>query len=427
MLANRNDISECNKPREKYVSMAACLAIVAPSIISLFNGAIRSVITIPFKLDTVFIYGVFVFIFILSLSRIIKRSLTTHSIFVAIAISIISYLITFLINSNNTTYFINIGIDFLIRSIPWLLVGFAVRDYRVMKKYINLSGVIIITSFSYNFFILKANLFGDGFYSQQYSYTLLIAAIIFTNSIYEKKRFYNIVLLFFTLILMTLLGARGPLVCYILYVGLKNYVSLRLNIKKVTLNLAITTITVILIYVFHPYILNKLLFLSNKMNLSTRIIHRILGGAYFLDNSRVSLVEYSIELLKQYPLLGVGVGNDRLLLANKIGVANSLSEVVGWYPHNIFLEILLHFGIIIGSILIIYMLRIMYVSVRKIKNKDVIDIISIFIGIGFFPLFFSSSYIESPIFFVLIGMCLYQYEMYMSRTKKKNLTTNIIC
>ena len=123
----------------------------------------------------------------------------------------------------------------------------------------------------------------------------------------------------------------------------------------------------------------------------------------------MSLITHSVDLLKQHPLLGVGVGYDRILLAERMGAVDALSEAAGWYPHNIFLEMLLHYGLFIGGLLILLLLRIVYVTAIK-GSGDASDLICVFAAIGFFPLLFSGSYLTSPEFFGFLGLCLYRYR-----------------
>jgi hypothetical protein len=321
-------------------------------------------------------------------------------------------------NSYYYEYFTNLGVDFLIVSVPWLIVTYAVRDYKIFKKYLYISIVIVMVSFMVNLFVFGVEMLGGYTYTQQYTYMLLPVAIILLDAIYDKKSVINITLFLVSIIFMFSMGARGPLVCVILYMLLKNYVTFNFNLKKAVLNSGLLTLILVPLYVFFQDIISYLFTLFQNMNLSTRTIVRLMESSFFEDNARNLLTKYSIDLIKEYPLIGVGMGKDRMLLADKMGSTNLLAEAVGWYPHNIFLEILLHFGVFIGGAVILLMIRVIYISTFKSNNKDVTDITCIFIGIGFFPLFLAGSYITSPLFFALMGICLYQYKHIRAGRKK---------
>jgi O-antigen ligase len=418
LLINHTNKEGTISSNERLVCISASIVIVAPSIISLFNNLIRSIIILPFKLDTLFIYGIFSIIILLSLKKILNR--VTFSIYLVIAIILFGYLISFMLNSYYSELFVNLGVDFLLKSAPWLIVAYAVRDYYQFKKYLYISALIIFVSFMMNLYVFGIDMLGGDTYTQEYTYMLLTTAIILVDAIYDNKRILlNTLLLLISILFMFSMGARGPLVCLVLYVLLKNISFYYQRPKKAIFNSILLTVIGIPIYFFFNNILAKLLPLFQNMNFSTRTIQRILEGSFFEDNSRNSLIEYSIDLLKEYPFMGVGVGNDRILLAEKIGSNNIFAEAAGWYPHNIFLEILLHFGLFLGGIFIFFIIKAIYVSVFKNKNKEAADIICIFIGIGLFPLFFSRSYITSPDFFALMGFCIYQYKIL--RIYKKEL------
>ncbi|MBS4025866.1 MAG: hypothetical protein KGZ96_09360 [Clostridia bacterium] len=416
MAINKKNTEEFTNMSERLVCLTACLVIVAPSVISLFNSIIRAFITLPFKMDTLFIYLVFLLIFLFSLKTILNRS--TPLIYVVISLLLFGYLITFMFNSYYYEYFTNLGVDFLIVSVPWLIVTYAVRDYKIFKKYLYISIVIVMVSFMVNLFVFGVEMLGGYTYTQQYTYMLLPVAIILLDAIYDKKSVINITLFLVSIIFMFSMGARGPLVCVILYMLLKNYVTFNFNLKKAVLNSGLLTLILVPLYVFFQDIISYLFTLFQNMNLSTRTIVRLMESSFFEDNARNLLTKYSIDLIKEYPLIGVGMGKDRMLLADKMGSTNLLAEAVGWYPHNIFLEILLHFGVFIGGAVILLMIRVIYISTFKSNNKDVTDITCIFIGIGFFPLFLAGSYITSPLFFALMGICLYQYKHIRAGRKK---------
>lgn len=396
-----------NIKKEIIVCIAACGVIAFSPFLSLFVKLTRSVLVFPYKLDTLFVYGIFVLILLLSLKTIITRSSLVLYFIIIFLLS--GYLISFVIEGYHIEYYLEFGINFLAISAPWLLITYAVRDYGLLKKYLNISALIIIVSYIMNVYIIKTDIFGDALYTQSYSYAILPAAIVLCSNLFERIHLFNLVLFTITIIFILSMGARGPLICVVLYLLLKIIIMYKSRPKKVFLLTTAITATCVSIYLFSNKILSLMLILFQEANLSTRIVLRLLQGTYFEDSARSLLSKYSIELIMQHPLIGVGIGNDRLLLANKMQNIGVL-EAIGWYPHNIFLEFLLQFGVVLGGAIIIFMLIVLYKSIVGNFEKDAVDIICIFIGIGFFPLLFSGSYITSPLFFALMGFSFFQYK-----------------
>jgi len=142
-------------------------------------------------------------------------------------------------------------------------------------------------------------------------------------------------------------------------------------------------------------------------------------GTFFQDIERNLITEHSITLIKKHLLIGVGIGKDRILIADKMQ-RDVLTQAAGLYPHNILLEVLLHFGIFIGGWILIYLLKIIYTTIFKNINRDATDVVCIFVSIGFVPLLVSGSYVESPLFYILVGICLYQYNIIRANKKKRD-------
>lgn len=419
-LANKNIES-----REILVCFTACIVVVSPSIISLFNGFIRSFIILPYKLDTLSVYGAILLLILVSIKTIIVRS--SPLIYGVIAFFLFGYLIAFLVNSYYYEYYFEYGIDFLFRSAPWLLVTYAVRDNKLLKKCLYFSALIIMVSFTMNLYVFNNDFFAGQSYTQSHTYTLLPVAIIIGGSLFDKIRWFNVVVFLVSIILMFSMGARGPIVCVVMYLVLKSIIMYKFKPKRALLISAIILTGIIPVYVYFYKILANMLTIFQKMNLSTRTILRLMEGSFFEDSARGLLAKHSIDLIKKYPISGVGVGNERILLINKMGSNGTLSEAMGWYPHNIFLEILLHFGIFIGGAIVFFIIKILCTTIFKNINKDGTDIVCIFVGIGLFPLLFTGSYITSPLFFALLGVCLSQYKKLRRPYAKRYMDKKFAC
>ena len=77
----------------------------------------------------------------------------------------------------------------------------------------------------------------------------------------------------------------------------------------------------------------------------------------------------------------------------------------GTYVHNLFLELIIQFGIIIGSFISVLICVLVY---RGINCKDLAkrDVYILYISCGFGILMISSTMLNCPMFWVLIGMAL---------------------
>lgn len=393
---------------ETLICLVAAGVLVFSHILSLFNGTLRLFITLPFHLDTLFVYGIFLLLVLLSIKTILKRS--SFNVWAIIIFILAWFLMTIIIIGDYYDYFIEIGRIFLVASAPWIFVAYAVRDYKLFKKYLNIVALIIVISILANLFVFKTDVFAESSYTQYYTYAILPAAIIFCSNLFDRINAIDLVLVTFSVLFMLAMGARGPLLCVLLFVLLKLMVNYRLQPKKALLVNTVLIVAGVTLYNYFYQILNFLLGILQNLNLSIRTVTRLIEGTFLEDNARNLLSKYSLDLIKDHPLLGVGIGNDRILLASKMQ-AGSMNEIIGWYPHNIFLEVVLHFGFVIGGVIILYMVKVIFTAIFQNPDKEAVDIICIFTGVGFFPLLFSGSYFTSSLFFALMGFCLYQYKV----------------
>ena len=94
------------------------------------------------------------------------------------------------------------------------------------------------------------------------------------------------------------------------------------------------------------------------------------------------------------------MSNERPILARWMGVSLD-SEFLGWYPHNIFLELWVQFGVVLGTLLILLLLGVILRAFIVPVEFDRRALILVFVGLGLMPLLFSASYLSWPPFFGL--------------------------
>ena len=152
---------------------------------------------------------------------------------------------------------------------------------------------------------------------------------------------------------------------------------------------------IIFTLVFWPKV--EKLVIINSFNDSNRITQRLEQDNMFEDDSRNTLITNSLALIIEHPF-GMGIGQERAALSD------NYQDDVGWYPHNLFLEVLLHYGIIIGVIIIVFLIYLMYISFIKNKNDITRNIWLMLFSIGFMPLMFSGSYTNWPLFWLFLGL-----------------------
>ncbi len=235
-------------------------------------------------------------------------------------------------------------------------------------------------------------------YSLGFGYRTVICAIVFYNEYKEtgKKRYLLLVLL--SLIAILLYGGRGCFLVFVFYVMLR-YVT---NVKGFTVGtLILLTSVAILAFLWGVGLLDQ--FIASVINTvgldKSRTITKLLGGEMFEDNARTIIWSKAIELIKTGGLNGYGVYGDRMVIG----------KYYSWgYSHNIFLELMVSFGI--WGLLLCGMLIFKIVQfIKKEKDNKWLNLFIIFLCLSC-QLLISDSFWYNSWFWALLAL-MYQQKI----------------
>ena len=376
---------------------------------------IGSLVVIPFHLDKMLLYSVIGVVVLISMRKVISKVRT-----VDLAICLVMILLMLF------EWFCHESYDKMYISM-FFYFGYGVFAYLYFISVSDFDALIncfetlaILLSVSISLQIVLSGMSGTMSYSQYLGYALLPAAIISASSFLRRRSIVHLINFVYSTILIVSMGARWPLVCVLLFLAFRTIIvpsSLR---KKILLLFALISIGFILV----NYLEELLSLLGNVFSgfgLSLRTIIRIQQENFFEDSGRNDIWSFSGKTLANHLFTGVGIGNDRILIASHKGTPELAS---GYYPHNVFLEILLHYGVFFGSIVIlvlaIYIINAFKITMqigKKIKNYAFLDVLSITLALGVFPLLVSGSYLKWIPFYILLGLC-----SNILRSKKKYMS-----
>lgn len=139
---------------------------------------------------------------------------------------------------------------------------------------------------------------------------------------------------------------------------------------------------------------------SNILGVETsRILQKISNGTLFSMNDRLGIWRYLLECCSKDVFLGHGLCADRYYLPLRFSGADST------YAHNIFIELLVDFGII-GLLLIVYLI-VNLIKYFKQENDDHYKmLIATFFFVSFFQLLYSRSFLTEANLFIMFGILL---------------------
>ncbi|AET70525.1 O-Antigen ligase [Desulfosporosinus orientis DSM 765] len=239
---------------------------------------------------------------------------------------------------------------------------------------------------------LTANGYEELSYSMSFGYDMMLPSMVFMYYALKDKEILPGVLSVMCLLMILVSGSRAPLLWIIVFFTVM-LISGFLT-SKVKFIWGLTVPGFLLIYLKLEDLINFLAIFLQSHGISGRSINMLLAGSISDDNGRAAIYEIAIEMIRNMGFFGYGLYGDRYVIGN----------YYFWgYPHNIFLEILLTFGVLGGGLLIFFLL---YHSVRiliKCQDDDWLDLFLIFLACSL-KLLLSDSYWYVPEFWAAIAV-----------------------
>ena len=287
----------------------------------------------------------------------------------------------------------------------FVFVGLLIYDFKTLCLVLHKSARIgaIMGIFIYVLSVLNGTLVH--YDDMNYAYTMC-AMICILVAMYEKNDLWFIIIGFVCLLIA---GTRGPIACCLFAIILKSLTakqSTKRNVFRITvLSLLLALYYSNLFYILIVQVSNVLAkFGINKL----RLLDYLNSGMLLDSSGRDGFADIVTSAIWEQPIIGYGIGGDRLLLN-------------GRYCHNFLLEVFVSFGFVLG-VIIISLIGIL--GTKMIFNKDEyiksdgIAMICSYV----FKLMFSSSLVYSKELFLLIGLAI--NAAFMVNTEQEGKTTN---
>lgn len=225
--------------------------------------------------------------------------------------------------------------------------------------------------------------------SLAYSFVGVIAYFYLKN----KYKFLNLLISLIILILIFIFGNRSSLlICLSIWLFMKLY-TVRKDLKKV-FGLFIMIIISIIAYINISTILKGINIFLQKLGIYSYSISKYImaidNGFIKSTSGRENLARLSIDIISNNPLKPNGL--------------KYFTYVTGEiYPHNLIFDLSITFGLL-ACVFIIGCLLYLIFKVKYIKNKNFKIILSEIIILEFLWLFFSGTFIEESLFWIIIGI-----------------------
>lgn len=328
-----------------------------------------------------------------SLGTFIRRLWVRDLLFFACTLLI--YVAYYWIFPLNERYYGMYSEIFAEKALPMFLIGATFLPRKSQRLYRGMYWVSIATILAFTVYTIIWNPFGSGSQANgdmYAAYLFLPHLCTVTGFAMKKPNPLNLSVSALGGFVLVSLGTRGAVVCFLAFIVLM-LLLFQKNKHPVLLTVLFLLIAVLLVF---GGLLDWLHNFAEEFGLSLRVLDKLESGSFGQSSGRESIARQVLEYIFLYPLTGLGIYSDRRVAG-------------GHYAHNIVLELVIDFGLILGSLLFILLVILIVNAVlcvrRYERENDTAIILLAYISCGFFKLFLSGSYLNEDTLFFLIGYC----------------------
>lgn len=311
------------------------------------------------------------------------------------------FLFSILINQEIIPYIVNKAFWTIFVCFPVFAFTYSIRDYRYLYIYLKQESYIII--FLVSMVFLTLYLRKSISYDMTLSYFLLIPIMILINELIIKYNTKNLIFSGFGIIVLVLIGSRGPLLC----LGAFLFISILFNIQKVSIvkrMIIIVCLFILMICIFSQEIIQSISNFLLKLGIYSRTFSLFINKNITSLTGREFVYQKSLEMIYNNPIFGYGVAAE--------------AKYFEGFPHNIILELCINFGVIVGLFIIVY---IGYSFIKSVfitcSYKRYLSII--FFSCGFISLLVSSSYLEKQEFWIFLAIAMSTQHLRLRKVRQK--------
>ena len=384
---------------ERRLAIAACCFLAFPSFkdcVVLFG----SLAGISSGITSVISYAILVVVLLRAIPSVLKRmSWPDLGLF---SVLLFVLLASWIANPSSVYggLFVGLLTMLLTQCLGMYFVCRSIRDWEQCWRFMGTASLAILVMQGIILVIPSNSGFLADSYSQSFSYQTLPAAAYYLVSFFKRPN--AVVLLFFimSVSLIVASGTRGPLAALAVLAVVLLILEKRLGVWRIIIAGAIVVVALF----FQDVLLAVLAVMRDafeSFGLSTRILDVLYEGNFFASDERPILIRNVLHLISASPLMGHGIGGDRIAIATAMG---GIDEVSGYYAHNFFLECLMQYGVIVGSLIGVAACW-LFIRAIAVSSGAGRAVVLTMLGAGFAPLLASSSYVGSPLFFMCVALC----------------------
>ncbi len=299
------------------------------------------------------------------------------------------------------------------QTLPAYFFARAVYRYEILLDHLKKISIFIVLFAALSLFVKATD---ERFleYNMVFSYVILIPVLILISEVYKKTNITIVLIAIMGILIIFANGSRGASLSVAFFFLIFSVFNLDKRISKYAILFSILLAFFVLSKGFYNYGTELALFLEDH-GIKSRTLNKILLDQIGWDNGRIGFFTNSFDVFKDNLFFGLGMAGDRISIAEKF-----YTDRVS-YSHNLFLEIFVQYGLLIGSMYILSLFYIIYNGIKKSYkySSSLCTLILIFLPIICVKLMISSTYIAEIPFFMILALGLNSFYSNLDNQRRK--------
>ena len=311
-------------------------------------------------------------------------------IFFVVTVAALLFAIQYIIYPQNGRYLADVLVMVFFVCIPSFFYASCISNLAILKRSMLQASYVV---FSVGLLLaIRASIGLQGIlgaYSMPLAYYMLLPSLMFIDALFDRRSVGLLLVTLSSLLIIAIFGARGPLFSVAVYIVFRFLHADALKKRTGPIIALTTTALVFTIFTYFEHIVKNMISWIALANMRSRTLELLIAQDLHLSGRELIFAQVWRGIASN-PVVGVGLAGDRYILG-------------GTYAHNFALEILAHFGVIVGGLVIALILMLLIRS-QLCRNKEKRDIYTIWIALGFVHLLFSGSYLVEFQFWMFLGV-----------------------
>lgn len=307
----------------------------------------------------------------------------------AYAVWMFVFLLQYLIFPENNVYQQRLTFPLFAMCLPTFIYSSTIYDWKVLRNVMSKASYIIFCLGLLLGIMVFWGKVSVGTYSMSLSYQLLLPAVMFIDGFLDRPSLRNVLFALLSILLILAIGSRGSIMCIAVFIMLKLIRPPKKPRYSHISAYLFSTSLVMTVGLFFDELLMSIHDFLSRFGISSRSISLFLQPKLHLSGRDLLYSRMVAEIMDK-PITGIGIGGDRRVLE-------------GNWAHNIFLELIANYGVILGALFSLILLLLVIRSFL-FRNEYQYDMFAIWLSVGVIPLLVSSSYLESMSGWLFLGL-----------------------